>query len=167
MGYLLHFSLSHPPGVANYHMMILNRVRSTNNSTRISQQQLLQQSFWLCRAMFLDFSRTTSHSTLHFCGSSAIHPPSVKSIEWMVVEIIEGQTDRKTGRKTEIPCICSKINDNVCSKARSFLIHNALLTVRNYVLIFLPLGVQRLVTGAVPSWGTAVVPLTLGTYLYP
>ncbi len=45
------------------------------------------------------------NSTLHFLGSSAIHLPSVKSLEWMVVEIIEGQTDRKT----EIPCIYSKI----------------------------------------------------------
>ncbi len=38
--------------------------------------------------------QTTSHSTLHFLGSSAIHPPSVKSIRWMIVEITEGQTDR-------------------------------------------------------------------------
>ncbi len=39
--------------------------------------------------------QTTSHWTLHFLGSSAIHPPSVKSIRWTVFEIIEGQTDRQ------------------------------------------------------------------------
>ncbi len=44
------------------------------------------------------FSRNThpnnnKHSTLHFLGASAIHPPSVKSIRWTVVEIIEGQTE--------------------------------------------------------------------------
>ncbi len=47
------------------------------------------------------------HWTLCFCGSSAIHLPNVKLIGWTVVEIIEGQTDRKTERHTEIPCIYS------------------------------------------------------------
>lgn len=36
----------------------------------------------------------TPHSTLHLVWSSAIHPPSVKSIWWMGVEKIEGQTYR-------------------------------------------------------------------------
>ncbi len=39
--------------------------------------------------------QTTSHSTLHFLWSSAIHPSRVKSIGGTVVEIIEGQTDRE------------------------------------------------------------------------
>ncbi len=51
------------------------------------------------RYCYLQLSRepliqTTSHSTLPFLGSSAVHPPSVKSIGWTAVEIIEGQLDR-------------------------------------------------------------------------
>ena len=42
----------------------------------------------------------TSHSTRHFLGPWAIHPPSVKSSGWTVVEIIDGQAGR---RQTEIP----------------------------------------------------------------
>ncbi len=38
------------------------------------------------------------NSKLHFLGSSAIHPPSVKSIGSTVVEIIEGQTDKQKDR---------------------------------------------------------------------
>ncbi len=49
--------------------------------------------------------QTSSHSTLHFLGSSAIHPPSVKSMGWTVVEIIEGQMDRKTDRQRFLPLL--------------------------------------------------------------
>ncbi len=49
--------------------------------------------------------QTTSHSTLHFLGSSAIHPLSVKSIGWTAIKIIKGQANRKT----ESPCIYSKM----------------------------------------------------------
>ncbi len=49
--------------------------------------------------------QTTSHMTLHFCRSSAIHTLSVKLIGWTVVEIIEGQTDGQTNRQAETPSI--------------------------------------------------------------
>jgi len=44
----------------------------------------------------------TSHLTLHLIRSSAIHPLSVKSIGWTVVEKIEGQTYIHTHLQTYI-----------------------------------------------------------------
>ncbi len=39
--------------------------------------------------------QTAPNLTLHSLGSSAIHPPSVKLIGWMVVQIIKGPTERQ------------------------------------------------------------------------
>lgn len=38
----------------------------------------------------------TSHSTVHFLRLSATCPPSVRPNRWMVVEIIQGHSERKT-----------------------------------------------------------------------
>ncbi len=51
---------------------------------------------------------TTSHSTLHFLGSSAIHPPSVKSMGRTVVEIIDGQTETPSIYKQQQQTDCVK-----------------------------------------------------------
>lgn len=45
--------------------------------------------------------QTSSHSALHSLGSSATHPPSVRTIGWTVLEICGGQSLRN---RDSFPC---------------------------------------------------------------
>ncbi len=75
--------------------------------------------------------QTTSHSTLHFLGSSATHPPSVKLIGWMFVKIIKGQT--------EAPSILVRLVQDVSGP-----------------IAWLPVLLLAVLSRGVPVWGVAI-----------
>ncbi len=72
-------------------------------------------SFWTCCVSILH-----QNATLHSLGSTATHPPCVKSIGWTVLDIIKMHTDRQI--HTEIPAFIRSAPPSEASNIRCWLL---------------------------------------------